>query len=120
MTQRNVREERWARLAEPWDLVIIGGGIVGAGILREAVRHGLRAVLLEQQDFGWGTSSRSGRLVHGGIRYLKQGQVGVTRDSVRERERLLRDGPGLVEPLAFLLPVYKGDQPGRAVYGVGL
>lgn len=120
MTQRNGREERWARLTEPWDLVIIGGGIVGAGILREAVRHGLRAVLFEQRDFGWGTSSRSGRLVHGGIRYLKQGQVGVTRDSVRERERLLRDGPGLVEPLAFLLPIYRGDQPGRTIYGVGL
>ncbi|BAS26424.1 FAD-dependent oxidoreductase [Limnochorda pilosa] len=114
------RAAAWARLDETWDLIVIGGGIVGVGILREAVRAGLRAVLFEQRDFAWGTSSRSGRLVHGGIRYLKQGQVRLTRDSVRERERLLRDAPGLVQELPFLLPVYRGDHPGKTVYGVGL
>ncbi|HEY8530634.1 MAG TPA: FAD-dependent oxidoreductase, partial [Limnochorda sp.] len=79
------RERQWAELdGSSWDLVVIGGGIVGAGVLREAARLGLRALLLEQRDFGWGTSSRSGRLVHGGLRYLKQGQVSLTWESVRE------------------------------------
>lgn len=115
------RERQWAELdGSSWDLVVIGGGIVGAGVLREAARLGLRALLLEQRDFGWGTSSRSGRLVHGGLRYLKQGQVSLTWESVRERERLLKDGPGLIEPLAFFLPVYRGSHPGRVIYGFGL
>lgn len=115
------RAQVWAELdGSSWDLVIIGGGIVGAGVLREAVRLGLRTLLLEQRDFAWGTSSRSGQLVHGGLRYLAQAQVGLTWASVRERERLLRDAPGLVEPLAFLLPVYWGSHPGRLIYGFGL
>ncbi|MEO7920519.1 MAG: FAD-dependent oxidoreductase, partial [Thermoanaerobaculia bacterium] len=61
------REATWARLGEPWDVVVIGGGITGAGILREAVRQGWRALLLERRDFAWGTSSRSSKLVHGGL-----------------------------------------------------
>ena len=89
------------RLARPpadllraqWDLLVIGGGITGAGIVREAARRGLRALLVEQRDFAWGTSSRSSKLVHGGLRYLKQGQLGLTRESVRERERLLPRRP---------------------------
>lgn len=115
------REALWARAsAEPWDLLIVGGGITGAGILREAARLGLRALLVEQRDFAWGTSSRSSKLVHGGLRYLKQLQLGVTRDSVHERERLLREAPGLVEPLGFVLAAYDGAGPGRAVYGAAL
>ena len=66
-----------------WDMVIIGGGITGAGILLEAARRGYKALLVEQRDFAWGTSSRSSKLVHGGLRYLKEGQLGLTRDSVR-------------------------------------
>ena len=100
------REQILARLSKPWDVVVIGGGITGAGVLREAAGRGLRCLLLEQRDFAWGTSSRSGKLVHGGLRYLKQGQIKTTWHSVREREKLLRDCAGLVEPLGFFMPTY--------------
>jgi glycerol-3-phosphate dehydrogenase len=116
----NWRNDLWSHLDRPWDLLIIGGGITGAGILREATRLGLAALLVEQRDFAWGTSSRSSKLVHGGLRYLKQGQVRMTRASVRERERLLDEGPGLIDPLGFLLATYRGDRPGRRLYGAGL
>lgn len=115
------REELWSRVGDtPWDLIVVGGGITGAGILREAARLGARALLVEQRDFAWGTSSRSSKLVHGGLRYLAQLQLGVTRDSVRERERLLRENPGLVEPLGFVLAVYDGAGPGKAAYSAAL
>jgi glycerol-3-phosphate dehydrogenase len=114
------RDRAWARLGEPWDLLVIGGGITGAGILREAVRVGLRAILVEQRDFAWGTSSRSSKLVHGGLRYLKEGRLGLTRASVAERERLLAEGPGLIERLGFLLATYKGARPGALTYTAGL
>jgi len=114
------REAVWSRLSGPWDLLVVGGGITGAGILREATRFGLSALLVEQRDFGWGTSSRSSKLVHGGLRYLKQGKLRLTSESVHERERLVREGPGLVERLGFLLASYPGDRPGRLLYGTGL
>jgi glycerol-3-phosphate dehydrogenase len=103
-----------------WDVVIIGGGITGAGIFREAVRIGLKSLLLEQQDFAWGTSSRSSKLVHGGLRYLKEGRFFLTRDAVRERERLLVEAKGLVTPIGFLVPVYKDRGPGRWALEAGL
>ena len=84
-----------------WDLLVIGGGITGAGILLEAARRGLKTLLVEQKDFAWGTSSRSSKLVHGGLRYLASGSLRLTRDAVREREALLRAAPGLVEPQGF-------------------
>jgi len=84
-----------------WDILIIGGGITGAGILLEAARRGLKALLVEQRDFAWGTSSRSSKLVHGGLRYLAEGNLRLTRDAVREREALLRAAPGLVEAQGF-------------------
>ncbi len=102
------------------DLIVVGGGITGAGILREAVRNGFRTLLIEQKDFAWGTSSRSSKLVHGGLRYLKEGHFGLTRESVKERERLIREAPGLVEPLEFRLPVYERRKPGRWTMGLGL
>ena len=120
MWEKGWRDEIWARLAGPWDLIVIGGGITGAGILREGTRAGLRCLLVERCDFGWGTSSRSSKLVHGGLRYLKEGKLGLTRASVQERERLLDDGPGLIDPLGFLLATYKGDHPGRWTYSAGL
>ncbi|MBP6016866.1 MAG: glycerol-3-phosphate dehydrogenase/oxidase [Candidatus Promineofilum sp.] len=117
------RRENWDTLAdEIWDLVIVGGGITGAGILREATRLNLRALLVEQRDFAWGTSSRSSKLVHGGLRYLKTGQVALTRASVQGREQLLAEGSGLIDPLGFLLAQYEDDGAGagRLVYGAGL
>lgn len=114
------RQELFARITGPWDLVIIGGGITGAGVFREATSSGLRTLLLEQRDFAWGTSSRSGKLVHGGLRYLKQGQISTTRHSVRERERLLKEAPGLVEPLSFLLPISREKPFDKALFGAGL
>ncbi len=103
-----------------WDLVIVGGGITGAGIFRETVRMDLNVLLVEQQDFAWGTSSRSSKLVHGGLRYLKEGKIALTRDSVKERERLLKEAPGLVESLGFWVPVYKGRGPGKWTLEAGL
>ena len=114
------RDAIWENVGGPWDVIVIGGGITGAGILREATRQGLRALLVEQRDFAWGTSSRSSKLVHGGLRYLRQGRLGLTRASVRERERLLREAPGLVEPLEFLWVTYEGDRPGRWLFQIGL
>ncbi|MBN2255179.1 MAG: glycerol-3-phosphate dehydrogenase/oxidase [Deltaproteobacteria bacterium] len=103
-----------------WDLIVIGGGITGAGIFREAARLGLRTLLLERMDYAWGTSSRSSKLVHGGLRYLKEGKIRLTKASVEERERLLEEAPGLVEMLGFLMPVYKDQSPGRAALSAGL
>ncbi len=114
------RDTIWAQLDQPWDIIVVGGGITGAGILREATRMGLRTLLVEQRDYAWGTSSRSTKLVHGGLRYLKDRKLGLMWASVRERERLLADGPGLIDPLGFLLVVYKGDRPGTWTYRAGL
>jgi glycerol-3-phosphate dehydrogenase len=88
------------------DLLVVGGGIIGAGIARDAARRGLRTVLVEQEDFGSGTSSRPTRLVHGGLRYLEQFDFALVRSDMREREILLRVAPHLVFPLPFLLPIY--------------
>lgn len=114
------RAETLAGLDQAWDVIVVGGGITGAGILREATRQGLKTLLIEQRDFAWGTSSRSSKLVHGGLRYLKEGKIGLTRASVRERQRLLAEGPGLIDPLGFLLTTYEGDNPGRWTFRAGL
>ena len=114
------RSTIWQTINQPWDIIVIGGGITGAGILREAARLGLKALLVEQKDFAWGTSSRSSKLVHGGLRYLKEGKLGLTRASVLEREHLLDEGPGLIDPLGFLLATYEDDKTGRLVFGAGL
>ena len=106
-------------LPEKWDLIIIGGGITGTGVLSEAGRLGLRALLLERNDFAWGTSSRSSKLIHGGFRYLKEGKIFLTWASVEERERLLKEAPGLVEPLEFLLPVHTNRGVGRCTLKLG-
>jgi len=111
---------RLSELPDNWDLIVIGGGITGAGILREATRMGLSAILVEQKDFAWGTSSRSSKLVHGGLRYLKEGKFKLTKIAVEEREHLLKDAPGLVESLGFLLPVYEDQRPGKRTLSVGL
>lgn len=98
-----------ARLGDgPYDLLIIGGGIIGAGAARDAATRGLRVALIEQGDFGGGTSSRSSKLVHGGLRYLEQGAIRLVREACREREVLLRIAPHLVRPLSFVFPCYRG------------
>nr|WP_315258223.1 glycerol-3-phosphate dehydrogenase/oxidase [uncultured Duganella sp.] len=106
--------------AREWDVVVVGGGITGAGILLEAARRGLTALLVEQRDFAWGTSSRSSKLVHGGLRYLKEGQFALTRESVHEREHLLRQAAGLVEPQSFAFGDYAGRKPGKRAFLAGL
>ena len=91
-----------------FDLLVIGGGITGAGVARDAAMRGMQVAIVEKNEWASGTSSRSSRLVHGGIRYLEHGQLGLVRESVREREILLRIAPGLVKPLEFTWPVYRG------------
>ena len=98
---------------EEWDLVVIGGGITGAGCLLEAARRGKKALLVEQRDFAWGTSSRSSKMVHGGLRYIAQGDIRLTRHSLLERERLLKELPELVVRQTYLFPIRKGKFPGR-------
>ncbi|MEO8335019.1 MAG: glycerol-3-phosphate dehydrogenase/oxidase [bacterium] len=106
--------------ATPFDVLVIGGGITGAGTARDAALRGLRVALVEQADFASGTSSRSSRLVHGGVRYLEHGQVGLVFESSRERRTLLRIAPHLVRPLPFTWPVYTGARIGRWKLAAGL
>ncbi len=120
MWQTNWRDGVWSQLGQLWDVIIVGGGITGAGVLRAATGLGLRALLVEARDFSWGTSSRSTKLVHGGLRYLAQGQFGVTRESVQERERLIKEGLGLVDWLGFLIPVYRGSSTSKRKVAVAL
>ena len=122
MNQNSSRESLLTAMRQghslDWDIIIVGGGITGAGVLREAVRRGYRALLLEQQDFSWGTSSRSSKMVHGGLRYLAAGDIGLTKDSLQERERLLKEAPGLVDRIAFYFALGKGNFPGRFAMSV--
>ena len=92
------------------DLLVVGGGITGAAVLRDAASRGLRALLVEREDFAAGTSSRSSKLIHGGFRYIAEGQLAVTREACRERDRLLRLDPHLVTPVPFLFPSYAGGK----------
>jgi glycerol-3-phosphate dehydrogenase len=91
------------------ELLVIGGGISGAGVLRDAETRGMRALLVEREDFASGTSSRSSKFVHGGLRYIGEGHLGMTRAACRERDRLVRLAPHLVEPIPFLFPAYEND-----------
>ncbi len=117
----NGRADALDRLATAeWDLLVVGGGITGAGVAREAARRGWRVALVEQRDFAWGTSSRSSKLVHGGLRYLAQGHFGLTLESVCERERLLREAPELIEVQRFLVAHGTPRDPGRSRLGLGL
>ncbi|WP_201587415.1 glycerol-3-phosphate dehydrogenase/oxidase [Psychrobacter jeotgali] len=117
MTESTQRQQALAPLSQPlsqskpWDMLIIGGGITGAGIAREAARRGLKVLLIEQKDFAWGTSSRSSKMVHGGLRYIASGDYKTTLLSVRERERMLNEAGGLVNEMHFVMPHYKGKFP---------
>src|SRR5690625_3821511 len=89
-----------------YDVIIIGGGINGTAVARDAALRGLSTALVEKEDFGYGTTSRSTRLIHGGLRYLETFDFGLVREGLREREILLKTAPHLVKPLPFLVPVY--------------
>jgi len=102
------REEALDRLAQGVDVLVVGGGITGAGVALDAASRGYRVGLVERADYASGTSSRSTRLVHGGIRYLPQGHLGLVREALRERRLLLRLAPHLVRPLGFVVPLYRG------------
>ncbi|MDT4955434.1 MAG: glycerol-3-phosphate dehydrogenase [Acidobacteriota bacterium] len=104
----------------PFDVIIIGAGINGAGIARDAAMRGLKVLLLDKGDIASGTSSWSTRLIHGGLRYLEHGEVTLVRESLRERERLLHIAPHLVKPLPLLIPVYEQSRRGLLSIKVGM
>jgi len=106
--------------AGEFDLLIIGGGITGAGIALDAATRGLRTALVEKQDFAGGTSSRSTKLIHGGLRYLKQGEIGIVREVGRERAILYRNAPHLIVPERMLLPLVKQGTYGTITTAIGL
>lgn len=103
-----------------FDLVVIGGGISGAGVARDAASRGMSVALIEAQDFAFGTSSRSSKLIHGGIRYLENLEFGLVFEALTERRNLFEIAPHLVHPLRFMLPVYEGDRVGMFRLGLGM
>lgn len=118
MNRRDALLSELKRGSHSFDVVVIGGGITGAGIAREAAGSGLKTLLVEQKDFAWGTSSRSSKMVHGGLRYLGSGQYGLTRDAVTERQRLMTEAPGLIEPLRFIMPHFQRQFPGPRLFQI--
>ena len=115
------RADAFRTLAEtPYDLLVVGGGITGAGVARDAAMRGLKTALVERDDFGSGTSSRSSRLIHGGVRYLEHGYFHLVFEASRERRTLLRIAPHLVRPLRFTWPVYQGARVPGWRLGAGL
>src|SRR5947209_15976708 len=115
---RNISVQRLLARAELWDIAVIGGGATGVGIAVDAASRGYSCCLLEQSDFGKGTSSRSTKLIHGGVRYLQQGNISLVMESLKERGILRRNAPHLVHDLAFVVPNYSWwDAP---FYGIGM
>ncbi|MBI3319410.1 MAG: glycerol-3-phosphate dehydrogenase/oxidase [Candidatus Omnitrophica bacterium] len=115
------RLELLARLrSERFDLLVIGGGIVGAGIARDAAMRGLKVALVEKGDFASGTSSKTSKLIHGGLRYLEHGHLRLVFESLRERHTLRTIAPQLVRPLSLTIPVYQGDARSRWKLAIGL
>ncbi len=116
------REEMIARVeqrgAEPWDVVVIGGGATGAGVAVDAATRGFSVLLLEREDFAKGTSSRSTKLVHGGVRYLEQGNISLVMEALKERGLLLQNAPHLVHDLPFVVPNYSWWE--TPFYGIGM
>lgn len=114
------RNEAIGRLREGrrWDVLIVGGGATGLAAALDAASRGYRTLLVERGDFASGTSSRSTKLIHGGVRYLRQGRLGLVRSALHERTRLLRNAPGLVHPRRFIIPAYSPWE--KIFYGAGL
>lgn len=106
--------------AEVFDLVVIGGGITGAGVVRDATSRGMKVALIESRDFAEGTSSRSSKLIHGGIRYLENLEFGLVFEALSERRLLFELAPHLVHPLRFVLPLYRGGRVGMVKMGLGM
>lgn len=106
--------------SKPYDIVIIGGGITGAGVARDAALRGLRVALFDKGDFACGTSSKSSKLIHGGLRYLEQAELGLVFESVSERQVQMNMAPHLVRPLPFLVPVFEDSRVGLELMNVGL
>src|SRR3712207_3884575 len=105
----------------PFDLVVVGAGINGAGVARDAASRGLRVLLIDKGDIGGGTTSWSTRLIHGGLRYLEHGEWSLVRESLRERETLLRRAaPHLVRPLPMLIPIYERGRRGPLTIRAGM
>ncbi len=115
---RNDILNRVAARTEPWDIVVIGGGATGLGVAVDAASRGYATVLFEQHDFAKGTSSRSTKLIHGGVRYLKQGNISLVMEALKERGRLCRNAPHLVHHLPFIVPIYTWWE--GPFYGVGM
>ncbi|MCC9645050.1 glycerol-3-phosphate dehydrogenase/oxidase [Rhodopirellula sp. JC740] len=115
---RDTNRQRVEQRTEPWDIVVIGGGATGVAIAMDAASRGLDCLLLEQADFGKGTSSRSTKLVHGGVRYLQQGNITLVRDALRERTLLRSNAPQLVHDMPFLIPCRSTWE--RLYYSTGL
>src|SRR3984885_666002 len=115
------RDEMVSRLRNrkaPWDIVVIGGGATGAGIAVDAATRGYDVLLLEREDFGKGTSSRATKLVHGGVRYLEQGNLSLVMEALKERGRLFENAPHIVRNMRFIVPNYSwGEAP---FYGIGM
>ena len=109
--------ELFARTS-PWDMAVIGGGATGVGIAVDAASRGYSVCLVEQSDFGKGTSSRSTKLVHGGVRYLQQGNISLVMEALKERGILRRNAPHLVHDLAFVVPNYEWWE--APFYGIGM
>src|SRR5580698_3707234 len=105
--------------AERFDVVVIGGGITGAGVALDAAARGFSVALVERADYASGTSSRSSKLVHGGLRYLQNFDLGLVREALLERQLLVALAPHLVRPLALVVPAFEGARPDRLM-GVGL
>ena len=105
---------------EIFDVLVIGGGISGASVARDAASRGLKVALVEKRDFSWGTSSRSSKLIHGGLRYLENMEFGLVFEALSERALLLKTAPHMVRPLPFYFPVYQGDQHGKGIMGLGM
>jgi glycerol-3-phosphate dehydrogenase len=114
---RNEQLER-LRAETFWDIAVIGGGATGLGVALDAAARGFKVVLVEAADFAKGTSSRSTKLVHGGVRYLAQGNISLVREALHERSTLLANAPHLAQPLAFVMPSFAWWE--RAFYGLGL
>jgi glycerol-3-phosphate dehydrogenase len=116
--QRDRELDRLRQETKPWDFIIIGGGATGLGAAVDAASRGYRTLLVEQDDFAKGTSSRSTKLLHGGVRYLKQGNVSLVFDALRERSLICRNAPHLASRLGFVIPAYKWHE--RSFYGLGM